>query len=63
MVVRIVPAVPTEPAEIAALIRRIERETPSRHVIVELLSQTGEVDRALEDVRAILAGARAGVGA
>ena len=63
VVVRIVPLVRTEPAEIAAAIERIGKETVSRHVIVDLISQTGDVDGALEDVRAILSGVRSGVGA
>jgi probable F420-dependent oxidoreductase len=61
VVVRSVPLVRTEPAEIAALIERIEKETAARHVIVDLISQTGEVDGALEDVRAILSAVRSRV--
>jgi hypothetical protein len=61
VILRIGLATHTEPAAITGLIERIEKETSVRHVIVELMSQTGDVDSALEDVRTILSGVRSRV--
>jgi probable F420-dependent oxidoreductase len=63
VILRIVPVMRTEPAEIIGFIERVEKETTVRHVMVDLLSQTGDVASALEDIRTILSGVRSRVGA